>query len=351
MPAWTPEQHIAAVREANRLANSYGITAVKDAGAYEEYLAAYDAVDQAGALTMHVAACLRTPNGSRSAPLDYADLEARRDRYRSRHVDTEFVKIFLDGVPTAARTAAMLAPYRPDAAHDAGYAGDLLIAPALLAQDLVELDRRGFTVKMHATGDRAIRVGLDAIEAARDANGPSGLHHELAHAGYIDPADVPRFARLDAVPDFSPMIWFPSPIIASIIGALGERGNRYWPTRDLIESGARPAGGSDWPAAVPDENPWTGIQALVTRADPKGNTPGTLWPEQAIGLSSALKMYTTDAARALKLEARIGSLEPGKAADLIVLDRNPFRVPATKLATTHVVATYFEGRLVYGGGP
>ncbi len=348
LPAWTAEQHVAAVREANRLANSYGITAVKDAGAYEDYLAAYGAVDRAGALTMHVAACLRTPSGSRTTPLDYTDLEARRDRYRSTHVHTEFVKIFLDGVPTAARTAAMLAPYLPDAVHQPGYAGDLLVAPALLAQDVTELDRRGFTVKMHATGDRAVRVGLDAIGAARKANGPSGLHHELAHAGYIDAADVPRFAALDAVPDFSPMIWYPSPIIASIIGALGERGRRYWPARDLLDSGARPAGGSDWPAAVPDENPWTGIQALVTRADPKGITPGTLWPEQAIGLAAALNMYMTDAARALKLEARIGSLEPGKSADLIVLDRNPFRIPVTQVAATHVEMTYFEGRLVHG---
>lgn len=349
VPAWTSEQHLAAVREANRLANSYGITAVKDAGAYEEFLAAYQAADLAGVLTMHVAACLRTPSGSRSAPLDYADLVARRDRYRSPHLHTQFVKIFLDGVPTAARSAAMIAPYATDAQHPTAVTGDLLVEGPVLANDLIELDRRGFTVKMHAAGDRAVRVGLDAIQAARVANGNSGLHHELAHAGYIDPADIARFAQLDAVPDFSPMIWYPSPIIASIERAVGPRAVQYWPTRSLLDSGAHVAGGSDWPAAVPDENPWTGIQALVTRADPRGLTPGTLWSEQAIRLDEALAIYTINAARALRLEQRIGSVAVGKSADLIVLDHNPFTMPIHDVGAVRVRMTFFEGRLVHDG--
>jgi predicted amidohydrolase YtcJ len=351
VPPWTAAEHVAAVREANRLANGYGITAVKDAGAYEEYLAAYNEVDAAGWLTLHVAASLRTPAGSRSEPLDYAALEARRDRYRSQHVDTNFVKIFLDGVPTPARTAAMLAPYLPDREHGADYTGDLLVDPTVLAKDLVELDRRGFTVKMHAAGDRAVRVGLDAIEAARRANGTTGLHHELAHAGYIDPADIERFVHLDAVPDFSPVIWYPSPIIASILSALGERGRRYWPTRTLLASGARVAGGSDWPAAVPDENPWVGIEALVTRHDPRGETAGALWVEEAVRLDDAIRIYTLNSARALRLDTQAGSIEVGKSADLVVLDRNLFKVPIGEVGKAHARMTFFEGQLVHAAAP
>lgn len=348
LPPWTAEQHEAAVRAATRLANSYGITALKDAGAYEEYLAAYQAVDEAGDLHMHVAACLRTPSGVRSVPLDYADLEARRDRFRSAHLHTGFVKIFLDGVPTSARTAAMLSPYVPDSEHGQSYAGAMLVDSHVLAQDLIELDRRGFTVKMHGAGDAAVRVALDAIEAARVANGVSGQHHEIAHAGYIDAQDLPRFAKLDAIPDFSPMIWYPSPIIASITRALGPRGEHYWPTRTLLETGALVAGGSDWPAAVADENPWTGIQALVTRADPQGETPGVLWKEQAVSLAQALRIYTINGARALRLDAVTGSIGAGKSADLIVLDRDLFAIPATEIARTQVRMTFFEGRQVYG---
>lgn len=347
LPAWTSEQHVAAVVKANRIANAYGITAIKDAGAYEEYLAAYDSVDASGRLTLNVAASLRTPGGVRTQPLDYAALERTRDRYRSKHVHTEFVKIFLDGVPTPARSAAMLEPYVADDAHGAKFTGELLVPGPLLTKDIVELDKRGFTVKMHAAGDRSIRIALDAIAAARKANGNSGLHHELAHAGFIDPADVPRFAQLDATPDYSPVIWHPSPIIASIESALGERGRHYWPTRSLIDSGASIAAGSDWPAAVPDENPWVGIEALVTRQDPRGESTGALWKEQAIKLDEAIRIYTVNGARALKLQKNIGSIEPGKSAEVIVLDRNLFEIPIADVGDTQVLMTFFEGRLVH----
>src|SRR5690606_25591221 len=160
-----------------------------------------------------VAACIRTPYGRRTGALDFDAIEAERKAYKSRHVNTDFVKLFLDGVPTPARTAAMIHPYLPDERHGDHYTGgDTHIDPEQLAADVTELDKRGFTVKMHAAGDRSVRVGLDAIEAARKANGNSGLHHELAHAGYVDPSDIPRFAQLDAAADFCPILWHPSSI-------------------------------------------------------------------------------------------------------------------------------------------
>ena len=261
---------------------------------------------------------------------------------------TEFVKIFLDGVPTPARTAAMIAPYVPDEAHGANFTGSLHVPADVLAADVTELDRRGFTVKIHAAGDRSIRAGLDAIEAARKANGESGLRHELAHASFIDPADIPRFARLGAVADYSPIIWFRSSIIDAVLAAVGKgRGERMWPTRALLDAGALIASGSDWPAAVPDQNPWVGIEALVTRRDPRGGTAEPFWPEQAVTLTEALTIYTINGARALRLEKQTGSMEVGKSADLIVLDRNPFKVPIEDVGETKVQLTLFEGRPVY----
>jgi predicted amidohydrolase YtcJ len=223
------------------------------------------------------------------------------------------------------------------------------IDPELLKKDVVELDRRGFTVKMHAAGDYSVRAGLDAIEAARKANGNSGRHHELAHAGFVTEQDVPRFGKLDAIPDFCPVLWHPSSIIEAVIAATGERGKHYWPTRSLLDTGAQIAAGSDWPAAVPDENPWTGVEAFVTRQDPRGDVKGALWPEEAITLQEALKIYTLNGARALRLENQTGSLVVGKSADLIVLDRDLFAVPITQVGKTQVVQTWFEGRVVYSG--
>jgi predicted amidohydrolase YtcJ len=348
IPDWTDEQLVNAAREAMRMANAYGITGIKDAGAFHPAPKAFHALDQSNELTLHVAACIRTPYGPRTGPLDFEAIEAERKAYKSRHVNTDFVKLFLDGVPTPARTAAMLHPYLPDEEHgDQFTGGDTHIDPKQLAADVTELDRRGFTVKMHAAGDRSVRVGLDAIEAARKANGDSGLLHELAHAGYVDPSDISRFAQLDAVADFCPILWHPSSIIDAVVSAVGERGRQFWPTRSLLDAKALIVPGSDWPAAVPEQNPWVGIEALVTRRDPRGEAEGELWKEQAISLDEALRIYTINAAQALKLRDRTGSIEVGKSADLIVLDRHLFKVPIEDVGETQVRTTVFEGKVVF----
>jgi len=349
MPDWSPEQYIAAVREVMKIARGFGITGMKDAGAYESgAMKAYHEVDtKLGGLTLHMAADIRTPYGPRKKPLDIGEIERIRDAYASTHVHTEFVKIFLDGVPTPARTAAMLEPYLPDKVHGDHFTGNLHVGPETLDKDLIALDAAGFTVKMHAAGDRSVRVGLDAIEAARKANGTSGLRHELAHAGFISPEDLPRFAALDAVADISPVLWYPSPIIDAIVSAIGPRGEHYFPVRDLLDSGALVVAGTDWPAVAPSANPWVGIEALVSRRDPYGKRKGQLWPEQAVTLKEAIRIYTLNGARSLRLDKLTGSIEVGKSADLIVLDRNLFKVPIDDVSETQVMMTFFEGRPIF----
>ncbi len=348
IPDWTPEQYVMAVKEVMRVMAGFGITGLKDAGAYETTaLAAFQEVDKLDGLSLHVAASIRTPYGHRTKPLVVSELEQIRDRYASPHLHTNFVKIFLDGVPTPARTAAMLDPYLPDDVHGDQFTGNLHVELQALSADLVALDRKGFTVKMHAAGDRSVRVGLDAIAAARKANGPSGLRHELAHAGYIHPDDLPRFAALNAVADISPILWHPSPIIDAVISAVGPRGEHYFPVRDLLDSGALVVAGTDWPAVAPTANPWIGIEALVSRRDPSGQSPGQLWPEQAVTLAEAVRIYTLNGARALRLDDSTGSIEAGKSADFIVLDRNLFEIPIDDVGETQVKMTFFEGRLIY----
>ncbi len=351
IPDWSHEQYIAAVREVLSMAAEFGITGIKDAGAGESMaMAAYYEVDTGGdGLTVHLAADIRTPYGHRSKPLDITALEKIRDRYGSNHLSTNFVKIFLDGVPTPARTAAMLDPYLADDVHGAQFTGKLHVDPQTLKQDLIALDAKGFTVKMHSAGDRSVRVGLDAIEAARNVNGFSGLRHELAHAGYIHPDDIPRFAALDAVADISPILWHPSPIITAVISAVGPRGMHYFPVRDLLNAGALVVAGTDWPAVTASASPWGGIEALVTRKDPAAQTEGQLWADQAIMLEDAIQIYTLNGAQALRMGELTGSIEVGKSADLIVLDRNLFTIPIDDVGDTQVTMTYFEGRLVGPG--
>jgi predicted amidohydrolase YtcJ len=226
IPPWTAEQNVAALDAAVMHANSYGVTGVVEARTPLEVSLAYQQLDRAGRLTAYAITDLQTPRGQRDKPLDIAPLNRISEQYRSGHVHTRFAKIFLDGVPTASRTAVMLEPYQVDGQAISGTA---LVSQDALITDLITLDSNGFTVKIHTAGDGAVRLALDAIEQVRAANGDSGLRHELAHAGYIHADDLPRFAALDVTADLSPAIWYPRPIFDSIEGALGDRAGYYFP--------------------------------------------------------------------------------------------------------------------------
>lgn len=351
LPQWTAEHYKEGARYAVANANGYGVTGFKDASSSEAETSAYFELDKAGALSLNVATCLYTPE-MRHGDVNTAVLEQLRDNYASAHVHTNFAKIFLDGVPTTARTAAMIEPYVANAGDAEAVYGPTHLTQNELSAALIKLDAHGFTVKIHTAGDRSVRMGLNAIEAARKANGASSRRHELGHAGFIAKEDIPRFAELNAVADLSPYLWFPSPIIDSVRKALGARGFEYWPTRDLLKSGAPLLAGSDWPSVSQDLNPWVGLEAMVTRQDPapatEGNTvKGHGWIDQRLTVREAIKIYTIDGARALGLHEQTGSLVTGKSADFIILNHNLLEIPPEKINDTEVQMTYFEGRLVY----
>ncbi|WP_116366003.1 amidohydrolase [Parahaliea mediterranea] len=349
LPDWTLEQSLDGARKSVSIANRFGITAMKSAMAPESVLQAFQTLDKQGELNAHMALSILTPYGSRKSALDYDEYPRLRDQYRSGNVDTRFIKIFMDGVPTPSRTAAMLEPYTAESPGADRTRGPLHLSPNQLTEDLIEFDKRGFTVKIHTAGDRSVRVALDAIAAARAKNGDSGLRHELAHAGFIDPSDIPRFASLNAVADLSPYIWNPSPIIDSVISAVGPRGEHYFPIRSLLKAGAPVLAGSDWPAAVETIDPWLGLEAMVTRRNPEGSAAGSLWPEEAISLEQAIAIYTVENARALRLSDRAGSLQVGKSADFVVIRQNLFDIAPEKISDVEVLQTVFQGKTVYPG--
>lgn len=355
VPRSTPEQNLAALKWALDRMVSFGITGVTDAAVSVDGMRAYAELSDLGALKPRVRGCImQRPYvhvAGGPAPLDQANLY-ERERFKP-----DCIKITLDGVPTDGHTAAMVEPYADASLGDDERArGMLLIPQETLNAMLVELDARGITVKFHAAGDAAVRAGLTAIGAAREANGYSGLIHDVGHNSFIHRDDLNRAREIGAAFEFSPFIWYPNQITPDIGKAIGpERMKRWVPVKDALEAGALVVAGADWAvqplvepdskqAVVPELNPWVGIEGMVTRQAPGGVGEPLGEP---IGLKDAIDIFTVNSARQLGNANRTGRIARGMLADVIVLDRNPFDVPATQIHETKVTMTLIGGEIVY----
>ncbi len=336
-------------RRGIEILSGFGVTAFQDAAVSLPIMRALAQLDDAGELNAWVVSSMTVNDQIFGFDPVGADLILRGEEFRREHHRPDFVKIFLDGVPPA-RTGAFLEPYLADDAHGAHFCGETTIPVDELYDWLRMAAERGLSAKVHCTGDASARALLDAVERLR-AEGFSGAKFQLAHGQFLAEDDLPRLATLGVSADISPFLWFPGVIPDAIATALpAERASRMQPNRSLIDLGATVAGGSDWPVSE-SPNPWEGIQGLVTRADPLGRAPGTLWFEQAITLPEAIAVFTRNAAAAMGLDDVTGSLEIGKSADLIVLDRDPFETPVETLIDTRVLETWFAGRLVHATHP
>ncbi len=341
----TDEQHAAASRHGIGTLHSFGVTAFQDAGVSADILRALKTLDDAGELRAWVVSSLLINDPIFGFdPIGTALLEVA-GQYRGEHHRPDFVKIFLDGVPPT-RTAAFLEPYLPDDVHGACHHGATTMPGEELEGWLRTAAAAGLSAKVHCTGDASVRATLDAVEKVR-AEGFTEARFQVAHGQFVHPDDIPRFAALGVAADISPFLWVPGVIPAAIAEVLpGDRAGRMQPNRSLLDDGALIAGGSDWPVSE-SPNAWEGIHGLVTRQDPTGTFPGALWPEQAITLAEAIDAFTLAAARAMGLGDVTGSLVPGKSADFVVLDRDPFETDPSALVKTKVTETWFAGHRVY----
>lgn len=352
----------AGLRRAQAYLHSLGITAWQDAAvggvlSGEDTLPVYRQAEDRGELTARVVGSLWWERDRDEAQL--AELLERRATTRpDGRVQASTVKIMQDGV-VEDFTAALLAPYLDAHGHPTGNRGMSFIAPEALKRDVTLLDREGFQVHFHALGDRAVRECLDAVEAARRANGPNDLRHHLAHLQVVHPDDLPRFRALGAVANCQPLWARNEPQMTELtIPFLGpERTARQYPFRSLLRHGATLAFGSDWPVSSPD--PLAGMHTAVNRTpapreagagDDGRWSPEPFLPEERLDLPAALFGYTMGAAFVNHLERETGSIEVGKLADLVVLDRNLFELPPEEIATATVQATFVDGRKVYERG-
>jgi predicted amidohydrolase YtcJ len=340
-PPYTAEERLEGLRYAVGYLNSLGITSMQDASVSPDQLDTYRTLDEKGQLTMRVSASLWWERAKGEEQIA-GFLESRR-KYTHGHVRATTVKIMQDGVMEV-QTAALLRPYlgKP------GVKGLTMVEPEALKRAVTALDKEGFQVHFHAIGDAAIRECLDAVEAARRQNGGRDSRHHISHLELFDPTDIPRFRQLGVVANFQPLWAFADDYITKLTLPFlePERARWIYPIRSLLKSGAILAFGSDWSVSSP--NPLEEMEVAVTHMGPAGETKEPFLPEERIDLRDALAAFTIGSAYVNFQDDRTGSLEVGKLADLIVVDRNLFAIPPEQIGDAKVLLTLFGGKPVYG---
>ncbi|GAA1049521.1 amidohydrolase [Arthrobacter russicus] len=276
-------------------------------------------------------------------------LSQRRARAQRPTFRAGSVKLMLDGVAENF-TASMLEPYLDACGCVSGNSGKVFIPTEELLPAALQLDALGFQMHFHALGDAAVRQGLDVLEQVRACNGPRDSRHHLAHLQVVHPDDIPRFAELGAVANMQPL-WasHEEQMDVLTIPFLGERRASWqYPFGGLLRAGARLAGGSDWPVST--GNPLELIHTAVNRSSlDRGPEAQPLLAEQGLSLQDAWLAHTSGTAFVNHDDDRSGSLETGKDADLVVLDRDPFLGPLHRIGEASVRYTIARGEVVFSG--
>jgi predicted amidohydrolase YtcJ len=354
VPEATAGDWVAGLRAAQTYLHALGITAWQDAivGGHYPTLDPYLSFARSGELTARVVGALWWDRHRGLEQID--DLLAQRERGRAGRFRATSVKIMQDGV-IENFTAAVLEPYLDADGRPTENRGKSFVDPGELKAAVTRLDAEGFQVHIHAIGERAVREALDAYEAARSATGSNDNRHHIAHIQVIHPDDLPRFRELGVTANAQPL-WavYEGQMLNLTIPFLGpERSGWQYPFGSLVRSGARVAMGSDWSVSSP--NPLWEMHVAVNRTSPPGYEYGggnlePFLPGERLDLPTAIAGFTINSAYVNHLDDVTGSIEVGKLADLVVLDRNPFEQPADRLAEARVVRTLVDGERVFDAG-
>lgn len=291
-------------------------------------------LEKSGDLTarLHVYPCLGiTPDITLQKKL--------RDQYSSPMVKVAGLKQFFDGV-TPTYTAALLNPYEDNPKT----CGQLNYSKELYQECITAANREGFGVKIHAIGDAAVQTALDIFEHSKAVNPNYSMYrNSIEHIENIAPRDIPRFSALNVTASVQP-VHLPLDGNEKLI-RLGEKRCRYqWPFRSLLDMGAVLAFGTDAPVSA--LNPYENLHAAITRKNPDG-TPAGSNPQEAISLYEALRAYTYGSARAHNRADELGTLEPGKLADITVVEQNLFALSEDEIKDASTTMTIVDGNIVY----
>lgn len=330
------------------MASGYGITTTSDCFiANEELMKFYSNLDKEGKLNVRIRGeqfC-----DPKLGVKQVSALVAERNNYSSYLLCMKTAKLFIDG-GSEAHTALLLEPY----ANRPGFKGTPIWDPKTFNETIAALDKAGFQIEVHSVGDSAVRMTLNAYENAMKENGKRDSRHKVAHVILLSPQDLPRFKALGVIPVLSPnWFYYDSNYKTNNLPNLGpKRAEHMYPMKSIVDSGATVAIGTDFPAGGDylTMNPLDGIRTGIVRLPLAQDTNVTkpLWPEEKVDLKTLIECATINGAYTAFLENETGSLEVGKMADLIVLDKDLFKLPPEDINKARVLNTILEGREVYG---
>ena len=344
MPPPAQQALQASYRDGQHFQSSRGVVGTKYVHVCENRLDALKALDDAGKLSTRVEAAISWQDDIFPVARRWALMAGERHYYRSSRLSANAIKFHFDGTHEA-RSSYLASPWP----GDDSWRGHLNLTREHITDLLIDMDARGVRVIAHCTGDGASEVFLDAVAAARRANGPNGVRHQCAHSTLLLEESLTRFAELDVTAEFSPVGWQPTPFAYARRDAFGEeRMARAYNFKGVLDAGGVAVMGTDWPVSVLD--PWIGFEAMITRKDPTGVHAGVFYGE-GITLEQAIRVMTINGAWSMGIDHTAGTIEPGKSADLIVLDRNPFEIEIDgNLHDTGVELTLLQGRPTWDGG-
>jgi predicted amidohydrolase YtcJ len=335
IPEPTDEEQQLALKNALQRMRSKGLTSVHDAGVSADTWELYKKFADEGKLSTRIYAMI----GGAGDTFDKLAENGPITSYADDLLALRSVKIYGDGA-LGSRGAAMLEPYSDDPDNT----GLLFHTQEEMNKMVLKTMSNGFQTNVHAIGDAANRQVLNAFENAKDSLGEQGLRNRIEHAQIVSQKDIPRFNELDIIASMQPTHATSDMNMAEDrVGPERIKGGYAWKT--FLDQGTTLASGSDFP--VEHVNPFYGLYSAVTRQDHQGNPEGGWYPSESLTRKQALRSFTLDAAYAAHQEDMLGSLEPGKWADFILIDRDYFEVPEIEIWQINVLETWMDGKKVY----
>lgn len=339
-PQVSPEDHENGLKATIAYLNSIGITTVKQQHAKNPIAVAAQELEKEGSLNARIGLSWTYKGPLEPMPLEEQEkMISERGRFSSDLIKTEYVKLSGDG--NAGTTGYVIDPYQ--VSNDQGIA---FFTDDALFEEVEKFDAMGMGVTIHVTGDAANRQMIDAVDRVKKKHGKLNARHQLGHASLIHPDDYPRLKELDITAEFSPVVWFSTGFVEAQREQLGQkRMDRWYPMKSVIEHGGRIVIASDAPLMW--QEPFARLEGAVTRVDPASNEGTPLASTEAIDVAAAIRAMTLDSAYLMNIEDSVGSIEVGKRADMIILDKNIVDIPAKEISSAKVLVTLFDGKVVY----